>query len=178
MGNLARNFLKENDENKKLFVEGIILKDLKALNKLENDFNNYLYKAYLCSYVKKAIHFSSLKYKQKKDRMKNKEKLSLNVLDENFQEERINVVPDKERDIINEIYENKENFDYIQAFSNEKLSKAIEKLTHKEKKIIKECIINDKSQVEVAKELGISRQAINKVKISALRKLNKELKRV
>jgi len=176
MSNLAKKYLSENDEHKKLYVDGIILKDSKALKMLEQDFNDYLFKVYLCAYIKKSIQFSSLKIKKKKDKIVSREKLYLNVIDVNFQEERVNLVPDKKTDMIDEVYESQKNVDYAQIFSNKKLSNAFIRLTNKEKEIIKECIVKDKSQTNVAKDLGISRQAVNKIKNSALKKLNRELK--
>jgi len=178
MSNLARRFLSENDEHKKLYVDGIILKDLKALNKLEQDFNDYLFKVYLYSYIKKSIQFSSTKIHKKENRITSRERLYLNVLDVNFQEERVNIIPDKEIDMIDRIYELRESIDYTLIFSDEKLLKAFNKLTNREKEIINECIINDKSQTEMSKKLGVSIQAVNKTKNSALKKLSKELKGV
>ncbi|WP_432406516.1 helix-turn-helix transcriptional regulator [Wukongibacter sp. M2B1] len=176
MVNLAIKYLSENDKHKKLYVEGMILKDSKALKMLEQNFNDYLFKACLCAYVKKTICFSSLRIKKRKDRIVNREKLYLNVIDVNFQEERINLVPDKKMDIVDEVYESQRCIDYTQIFSDKQLSNAFTNLTNKEKEIIGECIVNDKSQTSVAKNLGISRQAVNKIKNSALRKLNRELK--
>ncbi|WP_432662341.1 sigma factor-like helix-turn-helix DNA-binding protein [Wukongibacter baidiensis] len=176
MSNLAKKYLSENDEHKKLYVDGIILNDPKTLKILEQDFNDYLFKACLCAYIKKSIGFSSLRIKKKKNKIVNREKLYLNVIDVNFQEERLNLVPDKEIDIIDKIFESQKNFDYTQVFSNKRLSNAFIRLTSKEKEIIKECVVNDRSQANVAKDLGISRQAVNKIKNSALKKLNRELK--
>lgn len=176
MKSVVKNFLRENDENKKLYVEGIVLKDLKALDKLENKFNDYLFKTYLCSYIKKSIQFASMKIKKKGNNVTNRERLCLNVLDVNFQEERVNSIPDKKMDILYNLYELKENIDYTQVFCNEKLSKSFNKLTNKEKKVINECVMKDKAQVDVAKALGISRQAVSKVKKTALKKLREELK--
>lgn len=176
MRSLAKNFLRENDENKKLYVEGIVLKDSKALKKFENSFSDYLFKTYVCSYIKKSIQLSSFKFKKKKDKVRNRERLYLNILDVNFKEEIVNSIPDKKIDILDEIYENQENIDYTQIFCNEKLSEAFNKLNNKEKKIIDKCIMNDISQAKVAKDLGISRQAISKTKNQALKKLSKALK--
>lgn len=160
MSNLAEKFLMENDENKKLYVDGVILKNPKALNKLEKEFNDYLFKTHLYSYIKKSIHLSSVKIKKKKDHIISRERLYLNVLDVDFKEERVNSIPDKKIDMIDRICETKEIIDYTNISSDEKLLMAFNKLTNREKRIINECIINDKPQVEVSKELGVSRQSI------------------
>nr|WP_243183323.1 sigma factor-like helix-turn-helix DNA-binding protein [Anaerosolibacter carboniphilus] len=78
-------------------------------------------------------------------------------------------------DFIEEIYGDKENIDYREIFADKEVLQAIETLTDRQKQIIHECIIKDKEEEMVAKELGITKQAVNKIKQAALNKLRKEV---
>nr|WP_243183546.1 sigma factor-like helix-turn-helix DNA-binding protein [Anaerosolibacter carboniphilus] len=113
--------------------------------------------------------------KQKGNEIREKEGLYLNVLDADFEEEKINTIADAPIDFIEEIYRDKENIDYREIFVNKKVLEAIDELTDRQKQIIHECIIKEKEEEMVAKELEISQQAVNKIKKTALDKLRKQI---
>ncbi|HHD2733493.1 TPA: sigma factor-like helix-turn-helix DNA-binding protein [Clostridium perfringens] len=48
-------------------------------------------------------------------------------------------------------------------------------LTEKEQKVIKYKFLNDKSEVEIAEIMGTSRQWINRIKNTALKKLKENI---
>ncbi|MBB6214446.1 DNA-directed RNA polymerase specialized sigma subunit [Anaerosolibacter carboniphilus] len=99
----------------------------------------------------------------------------LNVLDADFEEEKINTIADAPMDFIEEIYRDQEDIDYHEIFTDKEVLEAISALTDRQKQIIHECIIKNKEEELVAKDLGITKQAINKIKQAALNKLRKQI---
>lgn len=175
MDELAKNFLNEDKENRALFIEGIIFKDQASLELLNKKFNNYLFRIYLYSYVQKTILFAARELKKKQRELRRREELSLNVADLDFEEERINMIPDSLVDFAEEIEKHNGNPDYREIFSDSKMLAAIDALTNRQKQIIYKCIIQDKTEGEVANELGITKQAVSKIKKAGLNKLKKEI---
>nr|WP_243183542.1 sigma factor-like helix-turn-helix DNA-binding protein [Anaerosolibacter carboniphilus] len=78
-------------------------------------------------------------------------------------------------DFTEEIYRDKEDINYHEIFTDKKVLEAINTLTDRQRQIIHECIIKDKGEETIAKELGISKQAVNKIKKTALDKLRKQI---
>ncbi|WDV47886.1 sigma factor-like helix-turn-helix DNA-binding protein [Clostridiaceae bacterium M8S5] len=60
-------------------------------------------------------------------------------------------------------------------YSNIEFLELLEKLTANEYFVIREIVVNDKSESSIANNLGITRQAVNKIKLKALRKLKKHV---
>ncbi|HEY8361821.1 MAG TPA: sigma factor-like helix-turn-helix DNA-binding protein [Tissierellaceae bacterium] len=174
MNSLLEKFL-EDEKNKELYIKGVILKNRDALEILQKKFNDYLFRVYFCSYIKKSISFAAAELKQKEKQIEAKEGLYLNVVDPDFKEEKINIVPDTPTDFIEEIYKNRENVDYCDIVTSKRILQAIGKLTDRQKEILYECVIRNQNEKIVAKKLGISKQAVNKIKKAALNKLRKEL---
>jgi RNA polymerase sigma factor (sigma-70 family) len=172
---LAKKFLEEDEANKDLYVQGIIFKDDSFLNVLNQKFNDYLFRINLYSYIKKSIFFAAVDLKKKESEIREREGLYLNVLDADFEEEKINTIADAPMDFAEEIYRDKEDIDYREIFADKEVLEAISTLTDRQKQIIHECIIKNKEEDLVAKELGITKQAVNKIKKTALDKLKKQI---
>ncbi|MBB6218713.1 RNA polymerase sigma factor (sigma-70 family) [Anaerosolibacter carboniphilus] len=175
MDSLAKKFLEEDAANKDLYVQGIIFKDNSYLDVLNQKFNDYLFRINLYSYIKKSIFFAAMDLKKKDSELREKEGLYLNVLDGDFEEEKINTIADTPMDFTEEIYRDKEDINYHEIFTDKKVLEAINTLTDRQRQIIHECIIKDKGEETIAKELGISKQAVNKIKKTALDKLRKQI---
>ncbi|SCZ09181.1 RNA polymerase sigma factor [Alkaliphilus peptidifermentans] len=140
-------------------------------------FNDYVFKAYLYSYIKKTIVYSALQIKKKHKLLYDTEELSLNVVDPDFSEERVSYVIDNDdssKEVIAE--EVKGDYNYNEISHKKEIIDAIEALTNRQKEIIYRCIIMDESDTYVARKLGISKQGVNKTKIAALEKLKRSLK--
>lgn len=137
-----------------------------------------MFKLKFLSYVNKSMIFYSRKYQKNKFRNDNREILNLNVKNEGFEEERINMIPDKHIDFIEEILKTEKSIDFKKIIENYELLEALEKLTGRQKEIIYKLIVLNKSEKELMKELRITRQSINKSKNLALNKLKNELKEV
>ena len=74
-------------------------------------------------------------------------------------------------DYVNEIIEKNNQLNFNEILSEKKLLKAVNSLTPRQREIIYKCIIDDIKESEVAKQLGISVQAVNKIKNKALTKI-------
>ncbi len=85
---------------------------------------------------------------------------------------------------INKIHQNKNNntlylnedvfnIGYTEDLSNIILNDIIKSLTIKEQNVIKNIYLNNKSESEVGRKLGVSRQAIHKTHVRALNKIKK-----
>lgn len=175
MNSLTQNFLNQNKENQNLYIKFKVYNDESALHELKKNFEVYMFKLKFCSYISKSIDFYSKSYKQKNLKTDHNEILSLNIKDENFHEEIINMICDKNIDFIDKISKPEKEVDFKKIISDWKLVEAIEKLSQRQKEILYKSIILQKKETELGKELGISRQAVNKCKRLALNKLKNEL---
>ena len=171
MNQLAKSFLNNQTFNNNLG------KDL-SLDNLQDEFNSYAFKVYLNGYIKKTIVFSAMQVKKKYSQIDKKEELSLNIIDPNFNEEKINLITDGSDNFVESISESiiKEDYcDYSEILYDKDLIVAINTLTDRQKEILHRCVIVGESDTVVARKLGITKQGVNKVKKSALNKIRKKL---
>ncbi len=139
---------------------------------IEEDFTDYIFKVYLYGYVKKTIIFSAIQIKKKTNQIRKREELTLNVVDPDFQEERLNLISYGEVDFIEEIFQLIDDAPvYNEISHNEEMIKAMDTLTDRQKEILYRCIIKGESDTLVGYKLGISKQGVNKIKKTALKKL-------
>jgi DNA-directed RNA polymerase specialized sigma subunit len=171
---LAKKFIRENVENKSLYVRGILDQDENARSVLKKKFNEYLYKIHFISYVDKCITLKSKEIKRKKNKLSNRELLSLNTYDEDFKEERLNSIPDKPIDFIEKVSIPK-NLDFTFVFSDKQLAIAMNNLTKRQKQIMFLKYIKEYDELEIATLLRVTPQAVNKVKNSAFKKIKNQL---
>lgn len=174
MNSLVERFIKENEQNKKLYVAGVIKHDKKAIDILKEKFNDHLFRIYFTSYVDKCITLKSKEIKRRKNKLLYREILSLNTYDEDFNEEKLNSIPDKPVDFIEKISMPK-NLDFTLVFNDKKLAAAINNLTKRQKQIMFLKYVKEYDEHQIANILKVSPQAVNKVKNSALRRIKKQL---
>lgn len=168
MNNLARKFLSI-DENIVLFKKALDNKDNEAKLKINEKFNDYLFKIYFCSYVNKCITFTA---KNIKNKYKNqREELILNCKNENYEVDYINNVPDNSIDYIEKITAPKSQVNFNNICADIEILSVINSLTDKQKEIIYHCCVLEKSEVLLAEEMHVTRQAISKAKNIALKKI-------
>lgn len=172
MEQLVENFLKERKYHNRSLNTKEVLRDSRQLKSLEDEFYDYIFKVYLCSYIKKTIAFSAMQIKKKHSKMNERENLILNVIDPDFNEERLNFIADRQEDFLEDVYPDS---NYKELSHDKNIIKAINTLTDKQKEIIYQCIILGERDTLVAKKLGISKQGVNKIKITALKKLRNQL---
>ncbi|MBU5675891.1 hypothetical protein KQI88_05645 [Alkaliphilus sp. MSJ-5] len=171
MNQLAENFLKRqklDDELKSNMLPG----------SLQDEFNNYAFKVYLYGYIKKTIVFSAMQIKKKTNQISQREELSLNIIDPNFNEERMNLIEYSQNDFLDDITEfvvKDSSCSYDEISHDKKILKAVNTLTDRQKQILYMCVITGESDTLVAKKLGITKQGVNKTKKAALNKLRRKL---
>ncbi len=124
--------------------------------KLEDEFNDYLFRTYLVSYIKKSIKYISYKIKAKRKSLNEKEKMTLNVTDEEFQEERIYTIKDNSIDYVEMITKPGKTIDFNSIVNDKRILNAIDRLTDKQKEILYKCIILDLDEEIVTRNLKIS----------------------
>ncbi|EOD01408.1 hypothetical protein [Caldisalinibacter kiritimatiensis] len=175
MHKILKKFLNENRENKELYYKAVIMKNKEALQELEERFNNYIFRIYLFSYISKSIKFTSYKIKIQRKKIKDKEKMTLNIIDEDYQEERINTIEDTSIDFLEPIKNPNGTIDFNAVVQNKKILKEINKLTNRQKEILYDCIILDLDEKTVANNLKISIQSVNKTKNAAIKNIKRAI---
>ncbi len=166
MNNLTQKFLSLN-ENSILLKNALDSKDNEANLKINEKFNDYLFKIYFCSYINKCIKFTAKNIKCKNQR----QQLILNCNNENNGVDYVNNIPDNSIDYIEKITAPKSQVDFNNICTDIELLSAINNLTNKQKKIIYHCCVLQKSEVLLAEEMHVTRQAISKSKNIALKKI-------
>lgn len=132
MNSLVKTFLNES-ENKDLYLKAKTSKDQSCLELLNEKFNDYLFKVYFISYIEKSLKFKALDIKKKKKRISNRELYTLNIIDDDFNEECINTISDDAVDFLEGV---SKDVDFKNISENEDLIKALEKLTQRQKLIL------------------------------------------
>lgn len=123
------------------------------------------------SYVDKSIKYKALRYKQKAKRRNDREQLILNVVNSDFNEEKINTIADKEIDFEEEIIHRNKVVCFHSVLTERRILSALNKLTDKQKEILNMCTIQNRDEKEIAEILKISTQSVNKTKNRAIRKI-------
>ena len=163
MVELVKYFIKEKVSSSEMLQN-------KPINRIEAEFRDYVFKIYFFSYIKKTIICSSLQLIKKTKSLQEQELLTLNVIDPEYNEERLNIIRDKEVCYMDELCE-QEDTKLEHVVIDDDIVKAIYTLTDRQKEIIYKSIVIGRSDPEIAKELGISKQAVGKSKNSAIGKL-------
>ncbi len=135
MLSLAKKFFDENEENKTLYKQAIIEQDKKAYSILNKRFSEYMFKVKATSYLHKSIVLNTREFKKRQLKLYKREELTLNTIDSDFSEERIDNISDKTVDFIEEITEPKD-IDFTEIFTDEGLISSMNSLTYKQREIL------------------------------------------
>lgn len=173
MNSLLNRFLNSNENNKFIYKKALSTNDEYYKKILLDRFYNYVFKINFISYIEKSIRFKSYEIKNKK--VMNKELCILNETDENFKEEKINNLRDEPIDFLEDI-SREQNLKNIST--NQTLINALEKLTDRQRLVIFMYFIQNKEEKQIAKDLNVTKQSINKVKLAGLKRLKKYIKNV
>ncbi|MGO1758867.1 MAG: sigma factor-like helix-turn-helix DNA-binding protein [Mammaliicoccus vitulinus] len=172
MHKLAMEFLNKDKENRSIYEKVIATHDRYYTNILVERFYYYMFKIYFISYIEKSIRLKSLEIKNKKKKSYERELYILNSIDEDFKEEKINTIADRPIDYVEEIFG---EMDINNISSNKNLNEAIVRITSKQKIILFMRYIQDKEEKQIAEELNISKQSVNKVKLAGLKSIRNYL---
>ncbi|AMA74441.1 MULTISPECIES: sigma-70 family RNA polymerase sigma factor [Aneurinibacillus] len=169
---ILKNFLKEK-KNLLLFIQAVSSSTKESKKKLDKSFKNYYLKIRLVNFMSKLLYYSAIDY-DKKIRKHNQRYLL--ILDKPVQ----NASQDDEITIVDLIPSNEQPFDgqiieknnvLEEIISDPLLSKAIKRLTPKEKLIIELAYVHAMSDRTIAKKLCISHQAVSKTRKRAIAKI-------
>ena len=176
MNHLVEHFLQQDKQSNKLYVKYKVDKDLKALEKLNEKFGKYLFEINFCSYINKSMVLYSQRYRKRQCIQQNQEILNLNIIDQDFKEEKINLIKDNTTDFIECISQpTRRKVDFRNIIEDKRLLKAINVLPERQMEILYRLIVLEQSEKEVMRALCISQQAINKSKNKALCRLKQEM---
>lgn len=134
---------------------------------LNQRFIEFYYKIKLITYFSKVIGFESKRYDKKNREYKERNQL---ILDQDNENSIMDLVESKE-DIY--FFNNTKLEDYIE---DPEVYKIISKLTKRQKQILYLSYVKNMRDIEVARLLSVSQQAINKIKNQALNKVRREIK--
>lgn len=176
MKNLAEKFLADDDENLEIYKTWKENKSERLRDVLNIKYKNFILKIFFTSYIKKQITYTALQIKKRSSRLNTKEKLMLNTTHVDFNEDYINVIADKIIDFAELVSQAQERYTFDDIISDPKILSAVNSLSTRQKEIIYMIYIENKKEVEVAKELNVSLQSINKTKNKALMKLQSKLR--
>lgn len=179
MEDILIEFILSSEYNKKLFMKYKNHSDQSAMKELRKDFDYYLKGIKLIAYIKQMINYTVIDYHNKKSRVTKKEILSLNTKDDEFEQEKIDLIKGDDGEFINRIIvPSSDTVDFNSLCLDKSILNAIEKLSYKQKVVLYRAVILNESETELAKELNISRQSVNKTKNKALALIRDELKKV
>lgn len=137
---------------------------------LNRRFVEFYYKIKLITYFSKVIGFEAKRYDKKDREYKERNQLVLDKKDENNEDSIMNLFESKA-----DVYflNNTKLEDYIE---DPIVYKIVSKLTKRQKQILYLSYINNMKDIEIAKLLRVSQQAITKTKNQALNKVRREIK--
>ncbi|MCQ1530758.1 sigma factor-like helix-turn-helix DNA-binding protein [Lutispora saccharofermentans] len=173
MDTLLKKFLK-NKDMKKLYEEANSGSE-EARKMINKQFNNFLYEIHFLSYISKTISLSYKEIYRKVSSQKDKELYILNKENLETGTELIDSIIDKTSYFEEEIHRTSNTKELSDYFDDPSIIKAINQLTERQKLVIFKQIIEDKSLYQIAKELGVTKQTISKVRKAALATLKKTL---
>lgn len=161
---LIESFLEDTD-NRELF-ENYQRKNSDAIKLvLDERFKSFYQRYRLLSYFIKVLHFES-KHFDKKLRLHNKRYQLASAKTEEAElifEQHFNIKPDLEY--------HSPSLDFKEHLTNEDLFNSFNLLTEKQKNIITLSYLHLMTDTEIAKSLGVTQQAVYKIRKSALKKL-------
>ncbi|WP_129599694.1 sigma-70 family RNA polymerase sigma factor [Anaerophilus nitritogenes] len=175
MKELVEKFL-EDPKMKDLYIQAKTYNNQEAYETLNKEFNNYLFEVKFLSYISKTLSLSSKDFYRKYCKLKNKEKLLLNEENENFDTPSINNIPDQSINFEEEIIQLNPFATFCDIIADYKIVQAIEYLGKKQKLILYKSFVEEKTNTQIARELGVSQPFVSKTKKAALKKLKYLLK--
>lgn len=166
---ILKSFL-DNPDNKLLFDNYLKFPTKESKISLEKAFNMHYLKVRLITYFSKTLHFAALRYDQKQRQMNHRNAI---ILDQPINENNdtlSTILPDSKTEDENkeivESYEQLENY-----FADDSVSTAVAKLNLRQKKVLYLAYVMQYKDKEIAKMLGMTIQAVNKNRNTALKKV-------
>ncbi|KEO83073.1 sigma factor-like helix-turn-helix DNA-binding protein [Tumebacillus flagellatus] len=171
---LLHRFL-QSAENRRLFTNVILTRNEADRLELERRFAEHYFEMRFLGFVRKHIHYEALHLLNKCRAKERQEALILNTPlgDESGSRERIELLEDPGLSVEETVVESSE--EWVDLTGNPALHEAIQGLTHKQQTVLYLLYVKERTEAEAAQELGVSQQAINKLKRASLAVLREKL---
>lgn len=140
--------------------------------KLNESFKRHYFEIRFTSYLSQCIHFYAINYKNKQNKNSFRNLLTIDKTDENGVENK-----EKIADTIIVTEEVNLGDDVSNYIQNEKLYKLINALSIKQKEIINLRFLKGLNDTEIASKLGVSQQAVSKLRKKTLTSLRKAMEK-
>lgn len=172
---LLQRFL-QNVEHNELFSRVILFGREADRQDLERRFAEYYFEMRFLGYVRKHIHYEAMHLLNKSRAHHRKESLLLNTRiggEEGEGKERVELLPDSSVSVEGRVVD--DTFELTNLTDNPSLHEALQSLTPKQQTVMYLLYVKQCTEQEAALMLGVSQQAINKVKRSCLALLRRRL---
>lgn len=170
---LVQSFL-EDKKARQLYESYLENPTTQTKDTIEKLFSIHVRKLQLLSYFSRILYFESQRYDKKIRRNNNLYQL---VLDKDTNDGEGRIVDLIQDETIGEDLEliASSDFTYLEAiFEDKQLHNIVSNLNQKQKDLIHSLFVENRTEEEVAKQLGITKQAVNKAKNQALKKIKRE----
>lgn len=138
---------------------------------LEKMFQIHVRKIQLLSYFSRVLYFESQRYDQK---VRQRNSFCQLILDKDLNEDDVRMVDMIPVSNDFQVATSTDAACLEEFFEDEKLCLIIYNLTPKQKNIIHALFLENQTESEVAENLGVTKQAVNKVKNQTLKKIKQE----
>jgi RNA polymerase sigma factor (sigma-70 family) len=172
---LLHRFLQSAD-NRRLFTNVVLTRNEADRLELERRFAEHYFEMRFLGFVRKHIHYEALHLLNKSRAKAQQEPLLLNMplsAEESGGHERIELLEDPHTSVETQVMEESEEL--LNLTGNPALHEAIQGLTHKQQTVLYLLYVKQRTEAEISVELGVSQQAINKLKQSSLSLLRKKM---
>lgn len=175
---LLVGFLK-NEEEKKLYESFLDEPTVQKQEEIERLFQIHVRKIQILSYFTKVLHFESKRFDKKIRKTNSIEQLVLDKGVTDGEDASIDVIQIESVNDVLDIDDLIKWVDLENFFEDKLLYEIVGKLSLKQKKILHAIFVKNMSEDELARKLGITKQAVNKAKNQALKKIKQgyELKK-
>lgn len=170
---LLKSFL-EDEKVSKLYKSYLENPTTHTRDTIEKLFKIHVRKIQLLSYFSRVLYFESQRYDKKIRHNNRVNQLTLDNDINDGENKFIDLIPDESiRDDSEWIYSTE--FAHLEViFEDKQLYNIVSKLGQKKKHILHSIFVDNLTEEEVSKKLGISKQAVNKAKNQAFQKIRQE----
>lgn len=172
---LVKGFLK-NEEAKNLYISFLENPTTEKQDKIEKLFRIHVRKIQLLSYFSKTLHFESQKFDKKLRKKNFVQQLILDKEATYGEDKIIDLIQIEDTSDVLDFGAFVQSNDIENFFEDKLLYKIISKLSLKQKEILHALFVRNLKEAEIAQELGVTKQAINKTKNQTLKKIKREYK--
>lgn len=169
---LLKSFL-EDEKINKLYNSYLENPTTHTKDTIEKLFKIHVRKLQLLSYFSRVLYFESQRYDKQIRRNNRFNQLTLDSNINDGENRFIDLIPDESIDDDSEwIYSDFAHLEVI--FEDKQLYNIVSKLGQKKKYVLHSIFVDNLTEEEISKKLGISKQAVNKAKNQAFQKIRQE----